>query len=152
MNPQGETALHVVSRGRYDSQDGARVAQLLLEHGVDVNAIDKVYDSPLHSASYGEFRHHSTQPTRAVRGTSTFSRLVFWVLVLHPRLDSYSSAPSELQARLSSIAGALAQLRGAQALVNLGPWPMLQLGVALASFGFRATAWDIYIIKKQNDL
>ena len=52
MNPQGETALHVVSRGRYDSQDGARVAQLLLEHGVDVNAIDKVYDSPLHSASY----------------------------------------------------------------------------------------------------
>ncbi len=51
-NYRGETALHVVSRGKYDSQDGIRVAQLLLERGVDVNAQDKDHNSPLHSASY----------------------------------------------------------------------------------------------------
>ena len=51
-NPRGETALHVVSRGSYEQQDGARVAQLLLERGVDVNVLDKVHDSPIHSASY----------------------------------------------------------------------------------------------------
>ncbi len=51
-NPWGESALHVVSRGRHDSQDGVRVARLILERGVDVNAQDKDHDSPLHSASY----------------------------------------------------------------------------------------------------
>jgi ankyrin repeat protein len=51
-NHRGETALHVVSQGRYDSQDGVRVARLLLERGVDVNTQDKDHDSPLHSASY----------------------------------------------------------------------------------------------------
>ncbi len=51
-NHRGETALHVVSRGRYDSQNGVRVAKLLLERGVDVNAQDKDHNSPLHSASY----------------------------------------------------------------------------------------------------
>ena len=51
-NHRGETALHMVTRGRYDSQDGVRIAQLLLESGVDVNAQDKDDDSPLHSASY----------------------------------------------------------------------------------------------------
>ncbi len=49
-NHRGETALHVVSR--YDSQNGVRVAKLLLERGVDVNAQDKDHNSPLHSASY----------------------------------------------------------------------------------------------------
>jgi len=45
-NHRGETALHVVSRGRYDpeSQDGVCIAQLLLERGVDVNAQDKDHD------------------------------------------------------------------------------------------------------------
>ena len=52
MNHRGETALHLVSRGRYDSKGSIRVARLLLEHGVDVNAEDKDRDSPLHSASY----------------------------------------------------------------------------------------------------
>ncbi|KAH9056407.1 ankyrin repeat-containing domain protein [Lactarius vividus] len=51
-NYWGETALHVVSRGRYQSQDGVRVAKLFLERGVDVNAQDKDHNSPLHSASY----------------------------------------------------------------------------------------------------
>jgi ankyrin repeat protein len=51
-NHRGETALHVVSRGRYDSKDTVRVVRLLLEHGVDVNAEDKDQSSPLHSASY----------------------------------------------------------------------------------------------------
>ena len=52
MNHRGETALHVVGRGRYDSKGSIRVARLLLEHGVDVNAEDKDRDTPLHSASY----------------------------------------------------------------------------------------------------
>ena len=52
MNHRGETALHVVSRGRYDSKEGFRVARLLLWHGIDVNAEDRDHDSPLHSACY----------------------------------------------------------------------------------------------------
>ena len=51
-NHLGETALHVVSRGSHDLQDGVHVTQLLLEHGADVNAQDNNDDSPLHSASY----------------------------------------------------------------------------------------------------
>ncbi|KAH8983016.1 ankyrin repeat-containing domain protein [Lactarius akahatsu] len=51
-NHLGKTALHVVSRGKHDSQDGVRVAQLLLESGVDVDAQDMDHDTPLHSASY----------------------------------------------------------------------------------------------------
>jgi ankyrin repeat protein len=51
-NHRGETALHVVSRGRYDSKDSVRVARLLIERGVDVNVEDKDRDSPLHSACY----------------------------------------------------------------------------------------------------
>ena len=47
-------------------------------------------------ARHGEFHHHLTWPTWAVRGTPTFSRLVFWVLILHSRLDSYSSTPKSL--------------------------------------------------------
>ena len=52
MNYRGETALHLVSRGRYDSKGSIRVARLLLEHGVDINEEDKDRDTPLHSASY----------------------------------------------------------------------------------------------------
>ena len=62
--------MHVVSRGRYDSKDGVRVARLLLERGVDVNAEDKDHDSPLHSASYsGKLEivrvllYHGAKPT-----------------------------------------------------------------------------------------
>ncbi|KAH9061940.1 ankyrin repeat-containing domain protein [Lactarius vividus] len=51
-NHWDETALHVVSRGKYDLQDGVRVAQLLLENGADTNGKDKDHDLPLHSASY----------------------------------------------------------------------------------------------------
>jgi ankyrin repeat protein len=51
-NHRGETALHVVSRGRHDSKDSVRIARLFLEHRADVNAEDKDYYSPLHSASY----------------------------------------------------------------------------------------------------
>jgi ankyrin repeat protein len=48
----GETALHVVSRGSHELQDGVRITQLLLEGGADVNTQDNSHDSPLHSASY----------------------------------------------------------------------------------------------------
>ncbi|KAH8995437.1 ankyrin repeat-containing domain protein [Lactarius akahatsu] len=52
-NRQGKNSLDQVSRGEYGSQeDGARVAQLLLERGVGVNASDKDHWTPLHSASY----------------------------------------------------------------------------------------------------
>ncbi|KAH9061947.1 ankyrin repeat-containing domain protein [Lactarius vividus] len=37
---------------RYESKEGVRVAVLLLEREVDVNAQDNDHDSPLHSASY----------------------------------------------------------------------------------------------------
>jgi ankyrin len=51
-NHWGETVLHVVSRGRQDSQSGACVAELLLEHGADVNARSTDHSTPLHLASH----------------------------------------------------------------------------------------------------
>ena len=53
----GETALHIVSRGEYDSEDhGVGIAQLLLEHGVDVHAQSKSYSTALTCAAfYGKF-------------------------------------------------------------------------------------------------
>ncbi len=49
---EGETPLHAISRGKYDSQDGIRLAQLLMERGVDANKPDKDHDTPLHYACY----------------------------------------------------------------------------------------------------
>jgi ankyrin repeat protein len=50
---KGETALHLVSRGEYDSEEhGVSVARLLLERGVDVNAQDKVTRTSLHWAAF----------------------------------------------------------------------------------------------------
>jgi ankyrin repeat protein len=51
-NDLGETPLHLVRQGKYGSQFGVRVAQLLLNSGADVNARDKRYWTPLLSASY----------------------------------------------------------------------------------------------------
>ena len=52
-NVRGETPLHIVSRGQYDSQDdGVSVVQLLLGRGANVNAQDKDHMTPLHLASY----------------------------------------------------------------------------------------------------
>ena len=51
-NCLGETALHLVRRGRYGTQDGVRIAQLLLDAGSDVNARDKRDWAPLHAACY----------------------------------------------------------------------------------------------------
>jgi ankyrin repeat protein len=60
-NDQGETPLHLVSRGEYSSlSDGVRVADLLLERGADMNAQDKFEWTPLHSASYNG-RHEIAQ-------------------------------------------------------------------------------------------
>src|SRR6266702_3376122 len=49
----GESSLHKVSKGKYESQEvGVRVAQLLLERGGNVNAQRKDHWTPLHFASY----------------------------------------------------------------------------------------------------
>ena len=49
----GETALHIVSRGEYDSEeDGVGIARLLLEHGVDVDVQTKTLNTALHSAAF----------------------------------------------------------------------------------------------------
>ena len=50
-NHWGETALHVVSRGRQDSLVGLRIAKLLLERGVGVNTRRMGDFTPLHVAS-----------------------------------------------------------------------------------------------------
>jgi ankyrin repeat protein len=48
---QGKDSLDLVSRGEYGpEEDGVRVAQLLLERGVDANSQDKDRWTPLHSA------------------------------------------------------------------------------------------------------
>ena len=53
MDDIGNTPLHCVSQGKYESQaDGVRVAQLLLERGADVNTHRKDHWTPLHIASY----------------------------------------------------------------------------------------------------
>jgi ankyrin repeat protein len=44
-NHRGETALHVVSRAKYDSQDSARVARLSPERGVDGSTQDVDHDA-----------------------------------------------------------------------------------------------------------
>ena len=52
-NVWGETALHLVSRGKYDSQEqGVGIARLLLERGVDVNSQRKDGKTSLHWAAY----------------------------------------------------------------------------------------------------
>jgi ankyrin repeat protein len=51
-NHRGETALHVVSRSKDNSQEGVRLAQLLLERGGDVHRKDGDHRTPLHAASY----------------------------------------------------------------------------------------------------
>ncbi|KAH8983027.1 ankyrin repeat-containing domain protein [Lactarius akahatsu] len=52
-NIRGETPLHIVSRGQYDSQDdGVEIVRLLLQHDADVDAQTQSRTAPLHLASY----------------------------------------------------------------------------------------------------
>ncbi|KAI9449849.1 ankyrin repeat-containing domain protein [Lactarius psammicola] len=49
----GRTPLHLVAESKYCPWlDGVRIAQLLVEHGADVNAQDKDNTTPLQAASY----------------------------------------------------------------------------------------------------
>jgi ankyrin repeat protein len=53
VNSMGETALHLVSRGEFDSQEqGVATARLLLQRGLDVDAKDNDHGTPLHSAAF----------------------------------------------------------------------------------------------------
>jgi ankyrin repeat protein len=56
-NDQGETPLHLVSRGKYDTHgDGVGTARLLLDRGADVHAQDADQNTALHLASFkGKF-------------------------------------------------------------------------------------------------
>ena len=53
----GETALHALANGKHESlEEGVRVAQLLLDRGMNGNTLDKYQRTPLHVASeYGSF-------------------------------------------------------------------------------------------------
>ncbi|KAH8987328.1 ankyrin repeat-containing domain protein [Lactarius akahatsu] len=60
-NDEGETPLHLVSRGDYRYEEGGiGIARLLLERGVDVNAQNKSKTTPLHSAAF-KGRHKIVQ-------------------------------------------------------------------------------------------
>jgi ankyrin repeat protein len=53
VNNMGENALHVVSRGEFDSQEqGVGIARLLLQRGLYVHAKDDNNNTPLHSAAF----------------------------------------------------------------------------------------------------
>ena len=54
QNKGCETPLCVVSRGYYNSERGASIAQLLLEHGVDVHVQNKDLNNALHLAALRE--------------------------------------------------------------------------------------------------
>ena len=50
---EGETPLHLVSQGDYDSQGhGVGIVRLFLQRGIDVNVKDKDHGTPLHSAAF----------------------------------------------------------------------------------------------------
>jgi ankyrin repeat protein len=51
-NIRGETPLHLVSRGRYDTHSGVDVVRLLLQRGANVNAQEQGRATPLHFACY----------------------------------------------------------------------------------------------------
>ena len=52
VDDQGKTALHQVTQGILESLEaGCRIAELLLEHGVDPNTQDNNLETPLHVAS-----------------------------------------------------------------------------------------------------
>ena len=51
-NDQGETPLCLVSSKYYPKEHDVDIARLFLEAGADVNALDKVYNTPLHHASF----------------------------------------------------------------------------------------------------
>ena len=52
-NTRGETALHLVSRGQFDGQNGGvNVVLLLIGHSANVNSKDKGEITPLHLACY----------------------------------------------------------------------------------------------------
>jgi ankyrin repeat protein len=91
-NIRGETPLHLVSRGQYDSQEGGvGIVQLLLGRGANVNAQDKGHMTPLHLACY----YGKLEIVRALlsHGASVNTKGELGQTALHLVLDGNRSGP-----------------------------------------------------------
>jgi ankyrin repeat protein len=91
-NIRGETPLHLVSRGQYESQGGGvGIVQLLIGHGANVDARDKGRMTPLHSACY----YGKLQIVRALlsHGASVNMMGVLGQTALHLVLEGNRSGP-----------------------------------------------------------
>ncbi|KAN0130592.1 Ankyrin repeat-containing domain protein [Lactarius tabidus] len=89
-NIRGETPLHLVSRGQYDSQGGGvGIVQLLLGRGANINVQDKGHMTPLHLACY----YGKLEIVRALlsHGASVNTKGELGQTVLHLVLDGNRS-------------------------------------------------------------
>ena len=92
-NSRGETPLHLVSRGQYNSQDqegGVGIIQLLLGRGANVNSQDKDHLTPLHLACY----NGKLEIVRALlsHGASVNAKGILGQTALHLVLDGNRSS------------------------------------------------------------
>jgi ankyrin repeat protein len=93
---RGETPLHVVSRGQYESQEGGvGIVQLLIGHGANVDAQDKGHMTPLHLASY----YGKLEIVRALlaHGASVNTKGELGQTALHLVLDGNRSGPDGIR-------------------------------------------------------
>jgi cytohesin len=91
-NARGETPLHLVSRGQYDTQEGGvGIIHLLVGRGANVNAQDKGHMTPLHLACY----NRKLEIVRALlsHGASVNAKGELGKTALHLVLDGNRSSP-----------------------------------------------------------
>jgi ankyrin repeat protein len=95
-NIRGETPLHLVSRGQYDSQEGGvGIVRLLIGRGANVDAQDKGHMTPLHLASY----YGKLDIVRALlsHGASVNTKGELGQTALHLVLDGNRSGPDGIR-------------------------------------------------------